>query len=104
MGGTVRARVKGSVLELSERVDLPEGAEVTVTIIEAPSGRDREAFRRAAGAWKETVDAEALIRTSMRIVSSPAALNPAYDPALPCGYRLGHRLRPWAASVANLHF
>jgi predicted DNA-binding antitoxin AbrB/MazE fold protein len=62
MGGTVRARVKGSVLELLERVDLPEGAVVTVSIIEAPSGRDWEAFRRAAGAWKETVDAEALIR------------------------------------------
>jgi predicted DNA-binding antitoxin AbrB/MazE fold protein len=62
MGGTVRARVKGSVLELLEKIDLPEGAEVTVSIIEAHSGNDREAFRRAAGAWKETVDAEALIR------------------------------------------
>jgi predicted DNA-binding antitoxin AbrB/MazE fold protein len=62
MGGTVRARVKGSVLELLEKVDLPEGAEVTVTIIETHSRNDRDTFRRAAGAWKETVDAEALIR------------------------------------------
>jgi predicted DNA-binding antitoxin AbrB/MazE fold protein len=62
MGGTVRVRVRGGVLELLDKVDLPEGEEITVTIIEAPSRRDREAFRRAAGAWKDTVDAETLIR------------------------------------------
>ena len=62
MGRTVRARVKGGTLELLEKVDLPEGEEVTVTILEVPSRHDREMFRRAAGAWKDTVDAEALIR------------------------------------------
>jgi predicted DNA-binding antitoxin AbrB/MazE fold protein len=62
MGATVRARVKGGTLELLETVNLPEGEEVTVTIIEAPSRTDREAFRRAAGAWRDTVDAETLIR------------------------------------------
>jgi predicted DNA-binding antitoxin AbrB/MazE fold protein len=50
------------VLELLDKVDLPEGKEVTVTIIEVPSRRDREAFRRAAGAWRDSVDAETLIR------------------------------------------
>ena len=62
MGRTVRARVKGGTLELLEKVDLPEGEEVTVTILEVPSRHSREMFRRAAGAWKDTVDAEALIR------------------------------------------
>jgi len=61
MRNTVRARVKAGLLELLESVDLPEGAEVTVTILDAPSTADREAFRRAAGGWKETVDADTLI-------------------------------------------
>jgi len=50
------------MLELLEKVDLPEGTEVIVTILDASSEADREAFRRAAGGWKETVDAETLIK------------------------------------------
>ena len=61
MRHTVRARVKAGMLELLENVDLPEGTEVTVTIVDEPSPADREAFRRAAGGWKETVDADTLI-------------------------------------------
>ena len=62
MAGTVRARVGRGVLELLEKVDLPEGKEVSVTILDVPSSTDKEAFRRAAGGWKGTVDAEALIK------------------------------------------
>ena len=61
MRNTVRARVKAGMLELLENVDLPEGTEVTVTIVDEPSPTDREAFRRAAGGWKATVDADTLI-------------------------------------------
>jgi AF2212-like protein len=61
MGATIRARVKGKMLELLGCVNLPDGKEVTVTIMEVPSREDREAFRSAAGAWKGTIDAEALI-------------------------------------------
>ncbi len=61
MAGTVRARMRGGVLELLEKVDIPEGKEVNVTILEKPARRDPEAFRRAAGSWKDTVDADALI-------------------------------------------
>lgn len=61
MSRTVRARVKRGMLELLERVELPEGEEVTVTILEASSPEDREAFCRAAGKWKGHVDAETLI-------------------------------------------
>jgi hypothetical protein len=61
MGTTIRARVKGKMLEMLGNVNLPEGTEVTVTILEVPSREDREAFRCTAGAWKGTLDAEALI-------------------------------------------
>ena len=62
MAGTVRVRVGRGVLELLEKVELPEGKEVSVTILDIPSSTDKEAFRRAAGGWKGTVDAEALIK------------------------------------------
>jgi predicted DNA-binding antitoxin AbrB/MazE fold protein len=62
MAGTVRARMRGGMLELLEKVDLPEGKEVSVTIIDVPSSTDKEAFRRSAGGWKGTVDAETLIK------------------------------------------
>ena len=74
MRNTVRARVKAGMLELLENVDLPEGTEVTVTIVDEPSPTDREAFRRAAGGWKETVDADTLINNiyeSRRLSTRP---------------------------------
>ena len=62
MGLTIRARVKGGLLEPLEKIDLPEGKEVLVTILGVPASRDFDAFRRSAGGWKGLVDAEALIR------------------------------------------
>ena len=50
------------MLELLEKIDVPEGKEVSVTIIDVPSSPDKEAFRRAAGGWKGTVDVETLIK------------------------------------------
>lgn len=61
MGGTIRARVKGGVLEPLEKTDLPEGKEVIVTVIAVSEGPDDEAFLRSAGSWKGLVDAEKLI-------------------------------------------
>jgi len=61
MSGTVRARMRRGHLELLEKVDLPEGREVSVTIIDTSDTDDAEAFTRAAGSWKGTVDADALI-------------------------------------------
>ncbi len=71
MGGTIRARMKGGVLEPLETVDLPEGKEVLVTVVAVSGGSDADAFRRAAGGWKDLVDAEALIRNiyADRVVS-----------------------------------
>jgi len=62
MAETIRARVKGGVLEPLDKVDLPEGKEVLVTIRLIPGQGNRSAFRRAFGKWKGTIDAEALIR------------------------------------------
>ena len=62
MGGTVRAKVKEGVLRPLDKLDLPEGQEVTVNILAIPGRRDPGGFARAAGTWKGTVDAERLIR------------------------------------------
>ena len=72
MSGTIRARVRAGMLELLEHTDLPEGKEVMVTILDLPSPADREAFRRAAGGWKDTVDAATLIKNiyESRLVST----------------------------------
>lgn len=61
MAGTVRARVGRGVLELLEKIDVPEGKEVSVTILEMPEARSTEGLKRSAGAWKGLVDAEKLI-------------------------------------------
>jgi len=61
MSRTVRARFKRGMLELLESVDLPEGKEVSVTILETPTPRDAEGLRRSAGGWKGLIDAEKLI-------------------------------------------
>ena len=72
MGATIRARVKGGVLEPLEKLDLPEGKEVLLTVVGTPPPADREAFERAFGSWKGTIDAEKLIRDIYedRLISS----------------------------------
>jgi predicted DNA-binding antitoxin AbrB/MazE fold protein len=62
MAGTIRARFTNGVLEPLEALELPEGKEVTVTILDVPSARDVDAFRHSAGGWKGTIDAEELIK------------------------------------------
>lgn len=74
MSRTIRARVKQGLLEPLEAIDVPDGTEVTVTIVDVPSAEDFEAFRRAAGSWKGTVDADELIRNiyaDRRIATRP---------------------------------
>jgi predicted DNA-binding antitoxin AbrB/MazE fold protein len=66
MATTVRARVHDGRLELLDKVDLPEGAEVAVTITEASRTREFGAFRRSAGSWRGLVDADKLIRNIYR--------------------------------------
>jgi predicted DNA-binding antitoxin AbrB/MazE fold protein len=63
MGGTIRARVRGGVLEPLERTDLPEGKEVLITVLAVAEDPDDEAFLRSAGSWGGLVDAEKLIES-----------------------------------------
>ncbi len=62
MSATIRARMKGGMIEPLEQVDLPDGQDIMVTIITSPSSRDSETFRNSAGRWQGTVDADTLIR------------------------------------------
>jgi len=61
MGRTIRARVKGGVLEPLEKTDLPEGKEVLITVISVAEDADDDAFLRSAGSWKGLIDADKLI-------------------------------------------
>lgn len=61
MSKIVRARFKSGMLELLDRVDLPEGKEVSITILDETEQDDVDAFKRSAGSWKGLVDADALI-------------------------------------------
>ena len=63
---TIRARVRGGVLEPLEKIELAEGEEVTVLVDVPPTADEIEAFRRAADSWRGKVDAEALIRNIHR--------------------------------------
>ena len=58
----MRARFVNGRLEPAGPLDLAEGAEVTVTILEFPGRKNRDVSCRAAGAWKGTILAEDLIR------------------------------------------
>lgn len=62
MSSTIRARVRDGILEPLEELGFKEGDEVLVTVVGTPAPRNREAFRRAFGSWKGTLDAEKLIR------------------------------------------
>ena len=75
MAKEIRVRVGRGVLELLENVDLPEGTEMTITLLDVPSNEDREAFRRAAGKWKGHVDADTLMRNiyADRLISTRPA-------------------------------
>ena len=63
MGKEFRARFYRGKIELLENVELEEGEEIFITVRKAPSPSEaRDAFQRAAGAWKGLVDTDALLR------------------------------------------
>jgi predicted DNA-binding antitoxin AbrB/MazE fold protein len=61
MGKTVRARYSKGVIKPLEKVDIEEGKEITITIMEVSSKHKLDAFKKSAGAWKGTIDAKKLI-------------------------------------------
>lgn len=63
VGKTVRTRYKGNnLVELLEPVELEEGKEVGVTIIDFGGPIDEEASRSAAGGWAGVVDVDAFLK------------------------------------------
>ncbi|UJS18494.1 MAG: DUF104 domain-containing protein [Candidatus Jettenia sp.] len=62
MGKTIKARFSKGVIEPMEKIDIAEGKEITITIIEIPSLREKDAFEKSAGRWKGTIDVEKLIK------------------------------------------
>jgi predicted DNA-binding antitoxin AbrB/MazE fold protein len=61
MSRTIRARFSKGVIEPLEKIDIGEGKEITVTIMEVPLKARDNAFEKSAGSWKGTIDAEKLI-------------------------------------------
>jgi predicted DNA-binding antitoxin AbrB/MazE fold protein len=63
MDNEIRARFSGGKIELLEKVDLEEGDEILITVRKAASPIPaKDAFQRAAGAWKGLVDTDALLK------------------------------------------
>ena len=62
MSETIRVRVKDGVLEPLERMNLPEGKEVVISVVTVIEDPDEEAFLRSAGSWKGLIDADEFIR------------------------------------------
>jgi predicted DNA-binding antitoxin AbrB/MazE fold protein len=62
MAGTIRAKVKGGVLEPLEKIDVREGEVLTITVMRLPTAEGTGGLERSAGGWKDLIDAEALKR------------------------------------------
>ncbi len=59
---TIKGRYSKGLIEPLEELDIAEGKEVTITIVEAAPEYESDAFEKSAGGWKGTVDAEKLIK------------------------------------------
>jgi predicted DNA-binding antitoxin AbrB/MazE fold protein len=66
MGKTIRAKFSNGVIEPLEKLEIPEGKEVTVTIIGISSAPTSDSFKRAAGGWSGTINADELIESIYR--------------------------------------
>jgi predicted DNA-binding antitoxin AbrB/MazE fold protein len=64
----IRARVKRGRLEPLEKLDLPEGHEVTLTIVddELPDDAIEASIKKAAGGWKGTGGTGRLVKDIYR--------------------------------------
>lgn len=63
MEKTIRAKFKNGVIEPLEKLELKEGKEIKVIIsVLSETEKTIEAIRSTAGAWKETINCEELIK------------------------------------------
>lgn len=58
MEKTIKVKFKKGIIEPLEKLELEEGKEFLITIKELPL---KDAFEKAAGGWKGTIDCEKLI-------------------------------------------
>ncbi len=59
---TIRARYSKGIIEPLEQVEIAEGREITITIVETSLESEDDDFEKSAGGWEGTIDAEKLIR------------------------------------------
>lgn len=105
MSRTIRARVGRGMLKPLEKLDLPEGVEVTITIVDAPFAEDAEAFRRAAGSGSGPIDADRVIRdidADRLIATRPGTVQGGEDAMGPRTPRLSYPDRKISETL--LHF
>lgn len=58
---TIKARVSKGVIEPLEKIDIADGKEITVTIMELPTAPGKiDVLKATAGGWKDLIDAEEL--------------------------------------------
>lgn len=64
MGKNIRARFSRGVIEPLEKIDIREGEEITISILETPPKPKKKKFLEAlkvtAGGWKELIDCDEL--------------------------------------------
>jgi predicted DNA-binding antitoxin AbrB/MazE fold protein len=58
----IRAKYDKGVITPLEDLDLVEGMELSIAIMDIPSKPKKEAFEKSAGKWKGTVNAKKLIK------------------------------------------
>ena len=77
IGKTIRAIFSKGVIKPLEEVDVADGKEVFVTIVEVPTSSKEDASEKSAGGWKGTIDAEKLIKDiySDRLISTRKETN-----------------------------
>lgn len=61
MAKTIRAKFSKGKIEPLEQLDIADGKEITVIIMDILSTRKKNGFIKSAGAWKGTIDAKKLI-------------------------------------------
>jgi predicted DNA-binding antitoxin AbrB/MazE fold protein len=61
MARRIKARFSKGIIEPLERLELEEGKEVIVTITEPSLETAVDTFKRSAGGWRGTINAEKLI-------------------------------------------
>lgn len=61
MPKTIKARYRNGLIEPLEKIDLAEGAEITITVSELPDV-SKDGLNRSFGGWKGLIDAEEFLK------------------------------------------